>query len=150
MARQQVDVAFSNKKISKKNYIPPKDFYDGKLNRPTKVITGSVIKDDINKSFFPLSLVFLFLSLYNLFLSKRCWETWVERSDDIMNYLIVLVAIFGVIACALTGVFGILSCETNDCRDEIYGLAIARLKHVAVLVGALAGSGVGAVCALFN
>ena len=79
VARQQVDVAFSNKKDRKKNYIPPKDFYDGKLNRPTKVITDSVIKDDINKSFFPLSLVFLFLSLYNLILSKRCWETWVEE-----------------------------------------------------------------------
>ena len=67
-----------------------------------------------------------------------------------MNYLIVLVAICGVIACVLTGVFWYLQVvKQMIARDEIYDLAIARLKHIAVLVGALAGSGVGAVCAFY-
>ena len=64
-----------------------------------------------------------------------------EKRDDVMNYLIITLAVFGVIACGLTGTLWYLrAVKKMIVKDLQYGLVIDNLKHVAIVVGVLSGS----------
>ncbi|MEE3234425.1 MAG: MotA/TolQ/ExbB proton channel family protein [Candidatus Latescibacterota bacterium] len=67
-----------------------------------------------------------------------------------MHYLIIVLAIFGVFACALTGVLWYLQTVQKMIeRDLRHGIVIANIKHVAVVVGSLAGLAVGVLGCLY-
>lgn len=61
-----------------------------------------------------------------------------------MHYLIVILAVIGVIAGALTGILWYLqTAQKLIQRDLQHGIVIGKIRHVAIVVGALAGSAVG-------
>ena len=69
-----------------------------------------------------------------------------EKRDDVMNYLIITLAVFGVIACGLTGTLWYLrAVKKMIVKDLQYGLVIDKIKHIAIVVGVLSGSISGAV-----
>ena len=60
-----------------------------------------------------------------------------------MHYLIITLAVIGVIAGALTGILWYLQTAQKIIqRDLQHGIVIGKIRHVAIVVGALAGSAV--------
>ena len=63
-----------------------------------------------------------------------------------MNYLIIVLAVFGVIACGLTGaLWHLQTAKRMIAKDLQYGLVIDNIKHAAIAVGILSGSAVGGI-----
>ncbi|MEE3234424.1 MAG: hypothetical protein VX294_09680 [Candidatus Latescibacterota bacterium] len=79
VAQQRVAMVAANEKDRKSNYVPPKDYYHEQVRMSPKTVVKVIGEDFKNKGSIRLWLGFLVLSIYNCFVSRRCWRIWVEE-----------------------------------------------------------------------
>tara|TARA_B100001250_G_scaffold144418_1_gene123640 strand:+ start:495 stop:1649 length:1155 start_codon:yes stop_codon:yes gene_type:complete len=79
VAEQRADVGSKNEKDRRSNYTPPKDYYQAEKTKSTKIVVKVIDEGLKNKGSIFLWIGLLFLSIYNFFVSRRCWRIWGEE-----------------------------------------------------------------------
>ena len=76
---QKADIGSKNEKDRRSNYVPPKDYYQREKIISTNIVAKVIDEDLKNKGQILLWTGLLFLSIYNFFVSRRCWRIWGEE-----------------------------------------------------------------------